>query len=135
MIPPVLSHLIIMSRFYLIPWNLSIYFTFNNIFNTIFLNTPTRLPWGQDTVNGWVKTMIYTTVFAGAFFSMNAISFASFFTICVQFDALGTNFRSIQSQLDEKVLNKPGSDSRIKSILCECIQFHIQVRKYVFQSL
>lgn len=31
-----------------------------------------RLPWPQDTVEGWAKTMIYSIAFAGAHFTMNA---------------------------------------------------------------
>lgn len=90
-----------------------------------FRSVQFSLPWNEDTFSGWFCTFLYSCIFAGGYFVINAYIISGFVTICVQFHSFRVHFEEILAKLNDISRNDVEYDKKVKKFLCEAIQFRI----------
>lgn len=88
-----------------------------------------RLPWNQHTIRGWIGETVFSVISSSLYLFTNVVFLTFFIGICEFHRAFLHYFNVLVITVDN---TKDTSDSDIETMLCNIIEFHVAIKRFVW---
>lgn len=94
-----------------------------------------RLPWDQHTIRGWIGETVFSVISSSLYLFTNVVFLTFFIGICEFHRAFLHYFNELVMKIEDAIDNdynlNSKSQSDIRTMLCDTINFHIAIKRFV----